>query len=442
MSRFQGILRGPRLLLAVGVLLLFAWTLWWGVSVARPLPRLWPGPPLTNHERITNILIWPFVGVDFQHNYAAVNSWLAGHNPYVVIVGDPMNLHYVYPPLALFAFSWAGLFPPKSVHTWLQMPGVANEAPFPYCRPAIFLWMAAIVLIAAYAAWRTWRARRDLRLSPLPLPFILGAALISYPMMFELERGNCDVLPLLALTLMIPALSSRHRLAGDVLAAACVAFATGIKAYPGILLLGLVALRRYRAAAFSAALLLVQVAVLWHPFLQWFSIVRGESGISTSGYMFFSHSLLVHWKLMASSLGIPALARIPGQPVVMALVLAAVLAVSWKVFRVRPETALAWPYLLWLVTMGTMVNVIAQDYSLIYLPFAVLAAWDARDSWWSQLVLLPMLVWWLPLSTGLDGLPLLLVKVLGIFLVGWLVARRLRPPATDSAAVPSTVPGR
>jgi hypothetical protein len=51
--------------------------------------------------------------------------------------------------------------------------------------------------------------RDRLRLPGLPVPFILGAALLSYPGMFEIERGNCDVLPLLAVALLLPALASR-----------------------------------------------------------------------------------------------------------------------------------------------------------------------------------------------------------------------------------------
>jgi hypothetical protein len=338
LRRFAG---GPRFFLVAGIVLLLLWAGWWGISLAQPVPRLWPGPAPGPADRITYIHIWPFVGIDFQHNYAAVNSWLAGHNPYVVIADDPMNAHYVYPPLTLVAFAWAGLFPPDSVTTYLPFEGPVSDTPFPYCRPAIFLWMAVIVLIVGFAAWRSWRVRERLRLPALPLPFILGAALLSYPVMFELERGNCDVLPLLAVALLIPALASRQRLTGDLLAAVCVALATGIKAYPGILLLGLIALRRFRAVA--------------------------------------------------------------------------------------------WPYLLWLTTMGTLVNTTAYDYSLIFLPLAALAAWSHRDPWWIHLCLLPALFWWQPFYLGVTGLPWLLLKVAGLFLVGLLVIRRLPLTAAPRA---------
>ena len=415
-----------------GLLLLLAWTGWWTASLTRPVPALWPGPPMSERQQITYLPIWSFVGVDFQHNYAAVNSWLDGHDPYVAIEDDPINTHYIYPPPALLAFAWAGLFPPASVHTLISIAGPNGLSEFPYCRPAVFLWMAAIVGITALAAWQSWRVRGRLHLPPLPLVFVLGATLISYPVMFELERGNCDVLPLLALALLVvPALTWRHRLAGDLAVAAGVALAAGIKAYPGILLLGLLALRRHRAAAFAAGLLFLQVAAFWHPFAEWFAIIRADAGHSTTLFMDYSHSLLVHWQLGWTTLGVPALGRLPREAIVDLIVLAAVLAVSWRVFRARPDPAVAWPYLLWLTTMGTLVNVTAYDYSLLYLPLAVLAAWDARDSWRVHLCLAPAVIWWFPFSIGISGLPLLLLKVTGIFLVGVLVLRRL--PAAPAA---------
>ena len=422
--------------LLAGVLLLVLWTGWWGVSLCRPIPCLWPGPAVSERDRVTYLLIWPFVGVDFQHNYAAVNSWLDGHDPYVAIENDPMNGHYIYPPLTLLAFAWVGLFPPAAVHTVLSVSGPAGVAEFPYCRPAIFLWMAAIVAIVGLAAGQSWRIRRRLRLAPLPFVFVLGATLISYPVMFELERGNCDVLPLLALVLLVPALTLRPRLAGDLAAAACVGFAADTKAYPGILLLGLVALRRHRAAALAAALLLVPAVAFWQPFSEWLAIARADSANTTSVFMDYSHSLLVHWQLVWTTLGLPALGgRLPREAMVDGLVLAAVALVSWRVFRARAEPAAAWPYLLWLTTMGTLVNATAYDYSLLYLPVAVLAAWEPRDPWRVQLCLLPALTWWLPFYVGLGGLPLLLVKVAGIVLVGALVIRRL-PPVPTAAGSP------
>ena len=54
----------------------------------------------------------------------------------------------------------------------------------------------------------------------------------SYPAMFELERGNCNVLPLLAIVGIAQLLQRPRRTwATDAGIAACVAVAAGIKAF-------------------------------------------------------------------------------------------------------------------------------------------------------------------------------------------------------------------
>lgn len=428
MKKFKRMAEGPRPFLIAGIILLLVWTGWWGGSLlAQPLPRLLSGSATNPDRGITYMLIWPFLGLDFHHNYAAVSSWFQGDNPYRHISGDPMNQHYIYPPLTLVAFAWVGLFPPESASVHLTVPSPNGDFTFPICFPAIFIWMAMIVLIVSFAAWLSWRVRQRLDLPALPLPFMLSATLISYPVMFELERGNCNVLPLLAIVVLVLALESRHRLAGDLIAAVCVVAAAGIKPYAVVLFLGLVALRRYRAAGLGAGLLLLLIVVLRSLFAPWFGIFRASAGLQTSAYMDFSHSMLVHWTLIWTDLRLPALARIPAMPVVGGLVLLLILGVSWKVFRSKPAPVLAWPYLLWLTTMGTLFSTVAHDYGLLCLPLAVLAAWDRRDSWRTQLCLLPMLLWWQPLYLGLTGLPWLMIKVASIMLIGHLVVHRLRP---------------
>ncbi len=431
--------RGPRPLLFAGIILLLVWAGWWGGSVlAKPMPRLLSGAPDHPDHGITYLVIWPFLGLDFQHNYAAVNAWLEGGNPYVHIRWDPMNQYYIYPPLTLLAFTWAGLFPPAHASLHLTVPAFNGEITFPICFPPIFIWMAVITLIVAGAAWQSWRVRRRLALPDLPLPFVLAAALLSYPVIFETERGNCNVLPLLAITLLIPGLAHRYRLLGDLGVALCAAFAAGIKPYAVVLLLGLLALRRFRAAAFAAGLLAMQVGLLHSMFALWLGIARDASSFRVTNYLDSSHSLPAHWNLIWRDLGLPALARVPPLVVVGSLVLAVVLAVSWRVFRARPTAAVAWPYLLWLTTMATLTSTVAHDYNLLFLPLAVLAAWDHRDPWWAQLCLLPMALWWQPLYLGITGLPWLILKVAGILLVGVVIVRRLQPaPASEGRNDPA-----
>src|SRR5262249_1815210 len=129
-------------------------------------------------------------------------------------------------------------------------------------RQAIVIWSAVVIALGCLGVVAAWRTRRRLDLWDVPLPFLLAALLCSWPMTFELERGNCDVLVLL---LLVVAAALLRRPAGwlDVLAGAGLALATWIKVYPGLLFLGLVALRRGRAAAgFAVAFVALGVADL------------------------------------------------------------------------------------------------------------------------------------------------------------------------------------
>src|SRR5262249_47470286 len=80
----------------------------------------------------------------------------------------------------------------------------------------------------------------------VPLPFLLGAFLCSTPVLYALERGNCDLLILLPIAGAAWALR-RRSLPRDLLAGGCLALAAWIKLYPGLLVLSLPALRRWRA---------------------------------------------------------------------------------------------------------------------------------------------------------------------------------------------------
>ena len=48
--------------------------------------------------------------------------------------------------------------------------------------------------------------------------FVLGALFVSYPIVFEMERANCNALPLLAIMALVWCLDSPHRGRGDALA--------------------------------------------------------------------------------------------------------------------------------------------------------------------------------------------------------------------------------
>src|SRR5262249_33168891 len=142
------------------------------------------------------------------------------------------SLPYLYPPACLWQFAWCGLplGPRQAKATWLAVAGI-------------------IVALAVFAALR---GRRDLGLWLPPWPFALALVLCSSPVLFALERANCNVLVLLHLLLGIVALR-RRSLAGDAAAGLLLGLAFWTKIYPLLLIGGLLPLRRWRAFACAVA---------------------------------------------------------------------------------------------------------------------------------------------------------------------------------------------
>ena len=56
-----------------------------------------------------------------------------------------------------------------------------------------------------WGRWAASRTRRRLRLSEIPLPTVIAAVLYSFPVVFAMERGNCDLLtvPLILCALVL-----------------------------------------------------------------------------------------------------------------------------------------------------------------------------------------------------------------------------------------------
>src|SRR3954468_7995083 len=69
---------GPRWMSIFGAALLALWAVWWAVSLTSPVPHLAPGRADPNGIRATYIPIMPFLGLDFEHNYVAAETWRSG----------------------------------------------------------------------------------------------------------------------------------------------------------------------------------------------------------------------------------------------------------------------------------------------------------------------------------------------------------------------------
>jgi Glycosyltransferase family 87 len=122
-----------------------------------------------------------------------------------------------------------------------------------------YLWF--IIISASYGAACLILALSYSGASRLPLAGVVGvSALLSYPLMFVFERANMEGFIWAVLALGLTAFVARHHKTAGVL----FALAASMKLFPGLLLLLLLARRRYKEFAASvAAVAVFVVAGLW-----------------------------------------------------------------------------------------------------------------------------------------------------------------------------------
>ncbi len=108
----------------------------------------------------------------------------------------------------------------------------------------------------------------------------------------------------------------------------------------------------------------------------------------------------------------------------MALVLLLAGWVCLRVYRARGSEGVLYPLLLWLNALGSCVGAIANDYSLMFLPLAIIAVFSLRDPWFVRASLALLLVWWQPIELPIHAVPLLIIKLLALVAVGVCLVRR------------------
>lgn len=419
-----------RALLALNVLcglLLAGWAAWWGVNLA--------------HARLVHPGRFGFeeagwLGGDFSHNDLAARKLVAGENPYRVELGGEWGTgRYSYPPVVLALFLWCPPFP-RAVTTaaWIAFTG------------------AALALAAVLA----WRHRARLGLGRLPLLPCLVWLLFSLPVLFEMERGQYDVLVLLLVWLGWWLAARSDALKSELAAALCLATAVWIKVYPAPLLLGLAAGRRYRLLVLTVAVGAAIGVVPWRATRDFveaapatmqaqrashFRSVRllaeGRWGELTPdnttwkhAFRGAQHSLSDYLPGLCQDLGLTRFARVPG--LVQAALVAAPLLLWVCLLQYRrgdDDTLL--PVLLWLVVLGTFLMPMSWDYNLCLLPVLAIMLYEARAPWWQQAGLAAFTLYLFPWRVEVRALAHLLfvMKFLGLLAVTGLLARRLAAPA-------------
>jgi hypothetical protein len=233
---------------------------------------------------------------------------------------------------------------------------------------------------------------------------VLGVFLCSTPVVYALERGNCDLLILLPL-----------------------AGAAWVKLYPGLLVLSLLALRRWRAlGCFVTAAALIGLPGLGDmPALS--ANLRAAALVGGPSEPYHPcHGLSGCWEYLWSGTPLAFVGRIPGSLAAGGLVLALALAVSWRVYRCPDSRRVLYPYLLWLAALATFVPRISNDYNFYYLPLVALAVWDRRDPLAVHLGMALLLLWWQPFALPIGNREFFVLKVLGFLAVTRSLVGRIR----------------
>jgi hypothetical protein len=391
--------------IGVAVLFLALWAVWWGIALWNlELPfaaRTW--------------MVQPAFGADFwtQPDYAARMWLLDEKDPYEV------RTHlFHYPPIVIRLFLWT---------------------PFLTVPAAMRIWIAVLVALVVWATVAAWRERRAGALSNLPLPVALALVLFSFPVVFQLERANFDLITLGVMLAALPLLRKRTA-AAEFAAGALLAVGPWVKIYPGFIGVGLLALRRWRALAGFVVAGVGIFAAAPSETLRSFdrlkdAIERTKWNAPYVPYGTWSHSLSMGWDAVARGAGKRAFGRflrsIPGEAVALVLVLVPLAWISFLVFRSRRRDELAFSYLLWLVSLASFVPQIANDYSLAFLPLAAVGTLGKDDDLGTWLLFGAGIVSLQPFALPITGLPLLVFKVCGVTAVGMSLARRAREPASS-----------
>jgi hypothetical protein len=384
----------------VCVILLIVWCLWWAAGLQRlelkGISHLWfPSN-------------WGAgIGCDFiNHVDHAARVWWNGGDPYADKI-----VFFPYPPSSMRFFAWVNLMSP---------------------RAALMVWcftMAGIIAAAAYAAVR-WRRR--LALAEIPPVAAIALTLYSFPVLFAMERGQSDPLSLLFILAVLPLLYHPARWS-QFLAGAVLCLNPWVKAYPGLIFVGLIGLRKWRAlASFSIAGLAIAVYFLLTGEMQKFLDNNAEHILRSEYLVLLSSGALHPWEHPLST-GLASLwlgstfgwlGLLPGKIIAAALLISALAWVSYHVYICPRRETLAYPYLLWIIALATFVPPVSNDYNLVFLPLAVLAVWDRRDPLLVQAALALLLIWWQPIGMSISGNVFLVIKLLGLGAVAVCLVER------------------
>ena len=161
--------------------------------------------------------------------YLGTQAWLQGGNPYLQDFGDERG-RFGYLPFVLPLFSWVGLMPDL--------------------RVATSLWSLFVAFACAAAIWQVQGMRKLQGWTELTVPAMLALVLWSAPVVFAMERGSTDALVLVCAQGTAALLCRAPRWQVELAAGFLLALAVGIKVYPVVVVVALLALRRFAVLGF------------------------------------------------------------------------------------------------------------------------------------------------------------------------------------------------
>jgi hypothetical protein len=196
-----------------GFVAIALWVAWWGHAIY--------GLYLVG-DKYTQVRL-PMFGADFwsQSDYAA-RLFAKGIDPYA-----SRGHLFHYPPIVIRLFLWTPHFPVET---------------------ALRIWVVFLILLIVLGTLAAVKARRRFAVGQLPASLAIALVLFSSPVIFQLERANFDLITLAAILIALP-LFRRETAATDFLAGCVLAVGPWVKLYPGLMSLGLLALRRWKALA-------------------------------------------------------------------------------------------------------------------------------------------------------------------------------------------------
>ncbi len=386
-----------------------AWGAWWVKSVKHD--RLVYG-------RLTWTPILPFLGGDFKvHIDHTARIWAAGGDVYSA--DDWVCALFPYPPMIPRLFGWVSLMG---------------------TRAATATWIGTLAAIFALSSWGVARARRGLGLTSVPWPWLLAATLWATPTITAMERGQADplVIPLLGLAAWLLGRGGR---VAEPAAGAVLALAAWTKYYPGLAIVALIGLRRWWAlAAFVVVAGAIGVYDLEGVRT---SIANGAKLAGQDPQSVFhlhpvQHAIARYWPHLWAGTRLRGLATIPGSVASVLLLLPPILMLGARLDRARRRgasaTPLLWPAFLWLTAAGTFAMPYSNDYNLVFLPLAALAAWDRRDPVPVHMAMGLFLLYWQPLAFAIDSRILFAIKLAALYAVAASLIRSADELGRDVAS--------